>query len=492
MHRPISKLFPFKYNSYLCETMKVYGAIRTGLTAIRILVAVAIAVAVAIGAPCILSKMQIIPAIVTCATLWIGVWGAVTLIFGRIYCSTICPTGALIDIVSKIAKSKKGSHFTYSLPLTRFRISMVIIIAVCVFFGLSAILSVFDPYSAFTRIVSACAKPIAIGAAGLTLAIITLAVILFFSWRRGRLLCNTICPVGTLLGFASKYSVYHADINTDLCINCGKCADKCPSECINLTDHVIDHSRCVVCFDCMPVCPNDAITYRRGRHQLTMPMMQPLVSNAGVSPVEAPDAQVRPIDRRTFLITGLIAATAAATETIDKTSSIIVPGAKKLLPLNYVTPPGVASREDYLKRCTACGSCIAACPSGVLTSSVKEFGFRHAIVPVMNFDRSFCRYDCVKCTEVCPTKALNQLTVSEKHNNVIGKARIEAGNCMLFVDGTPCGICERRCPKRAITINSDTSGRRVPQVDFDLCIGCGQCSYACPSKPYRAIVIEGI
>lgn len=471
--------------------MKAYRAIRIGLTSIRALAATAIFISVAAGVPCMLSKMQIVPAIAACATLWLVIWFAVTIIAGRIYCSTICPTGALIDLIAKISLRKK-KYYKYSAPQNRLRLSALIIIIICTAAGLSAIASLFDPYSAFARIASAISRPLAIGAGGLVTAVCTMALIIAVSWRRGRLICNTICPVGTLLGSVSKYSVYRADINTDLCTNCGKCSDACASECINLTDHVIDTSRCTVCFDCMAVCPDNAITYRRGRHQLTMPMLQSLVGNAGVTSMEVSDKQTRHINRRTFLATGLLAVTAAAADTVEQTCNKFVPGTQRLLPQKYVTPPGVQSREDYLKRCTACGACIAACPSGVLTTSIKEYGLRHALVPVMDFDRSFCRYDCVKCTEVCPTKALSNLTVKEKHSTVIGKARVAAENCMLYADGTFCGICERRCPRHAITIITNSDGRKMPQIDSDLCTGCGQCSYACPSEPYRAIVIEGI
>lgn len=472
--------------------MKAYRAISSGLFAMRIIVAAAIGVAVAVGVPCIFSKMQLVPAIMACSVVWLAIWFAVSALFGRLYCSTVCPTGALIDLISKLSKRRRGTHFSYSAPKNRLRVAVLLSVIVCAAAGISVAVAVFDPYSAFARMVAACRRPAAIGLAGLAGATATLLIIAVISWRRGRLLCNTICPVGTLLGLMSKYSLYHPDINTDLCVNCGRCADKCASECIDLKSHVIDLSRCTVCFDCMAVCPNDAITFRRGRHRLTMTMMQRVVGNAGVSAINRPDSPLRPIDRRMFLSTGLMSAVAmvtAAKSAISADGSSSSP--HRLLPLNYVLPPGTSSREDFFKRCTACGACISACPTGVIKASSNEFGVRHALTPVMNFDRSFCLVDCVICTEICPTKALNPLTVDEKLTSPIGKARIEPANCILYADSVACSVCVRRCPLQAISIIRDNNGKQVPKVDNELCTGCGVCSYACPSQPYKAIIIEG-
>ncbi|MDE5555084.1 MAG: 4Fe-4S dicluster domain-containing protein [Muribaculaceae bacterium] len=473
--------------------MNRYRPIRYGRIAVQVLVVAAITAALILGVPCLLSRMQIIPAIVSCATLWLIVWGVATLIFGRIYCSTICPCGATIDFFTKNLRKRK-SRFTYSLPSNRLRYSIFVIVVLCALLGFSVALALLDPYSAFARIVNACARPLAVGVAGLIVAALTLGLIILFSARRGRIICNTVCPVGTLLGTVSRVSLYHPDINTDLCINCRKCVDVCSAQCINLTDHVVDSSRCVVCFHCMDVCPNAAITYRRGRHQLSIPLMQRTVSSgAGVSaaaPTKQESPSMTPIDRRKFLITGALAASSAIAA-VAKHNPSYVKGAVPLVPLNYVTPPGTSSREDFLRRCTACGACVSACPTEVITPSTKQFGVRHALTPVMDFDKAYCSFDCVRCSEVCPTKALRPLTPNEKHHTAIGRARICADNCRLYVNGIHCGICAKVCPKRAISIVTDSEGRKFPQLEPELCIGCGRCSYACPSKPYRAIVIEG-
>lgn len=473
--------------------MKVYRVFRYGRIAVQTIVAVTIAAAVVAGVPCIFSRMQIIPAISACATTWLIIWLVATLIFGRIYCSIVCPCGALMELIARLSRPRKW-HYSFTTSSTRIRYSLLIIIAICGLFGFSAIVALFDPYSAFARIVTAASRPAVIGVTGLIVAAATLTLIIIFAHRRGRIICNTVCPVGTLLGTLSKASLYHPDINTDLCINCGKCADVCSSECINLTDHVIDPSRCVVCFDCMAVCPNDAIRYRRGRHQLSIPMMQRVAGSEGVSAIKAEPSDtsaVKPVDRRTFLL-ALAGAGAAGEIFAEGRSRNYVAGSTRLIPLNYVTPPGAASREDFLRRCTACGACISACPTGVLTTSSKQFGVRHTLTPVMDFDKAYCSFNCVKCTEVCPSKALNTLTPTEKHSAQIGLARVCATNCILYENNVHCGRCAKACPKRAISIRRDNDGRRSPYVEPELCIGCGRCANVCPAQPYRAIVIEGI
>lgn len=251
--------------------MKAYHQIRLLRTAIQIVTVVVLAVSAAVGLPCLLARLQIVAAIAASAVGWLLFWAALTLIFGRVYCSTVCPTGVLLDIFGRM---RGGRRYSWSRPRPAVRMAVLVFVAACFVAGVTAVVALLDPYGAFTRIVGACVCPLAIGACGLLVAVLTLAVIAVSGLRRGRLICNTICPVGSLLGIISRRSLYHADINTDLCVNCGRCADVCKAECIDLTDHVVDASRCVTCFDCMDVCPNEAMTYRRGRHRLSMPMMQ--------------------------------------------------------------------------------------------------------------------------------------------------------------------------------------------------------------------------
>ena len=146
--------------------------------------------------------------------------------------------------------------------------------------GSAAIPALLDPYSAYARVIqqfvgvplgdSALFSLSATGIAAATVLIVAAA-----SWKHGRIICNSICPVGTLLGVAARHAVLRIDINTELCINCGECQRVCKSECISLTDHTVDTSRCVVCFDCTAVCPNAAINYRVGRHRPRTPLPQP-------------------------------------------------------------------------------------------------------------------------------------------------------------------------------------------------------------------------
>ena len=269
----------------------MYKSLRIIRISVSLIALTAVSVALVAGYDSIFARMQIGVALMSGTAVWLAVWAALTLVYGRIYCSTVCPLGTFQDIVAFGARliGRRGrSNYRYRRPSPVCRIVFVGVALVCVLVGASLLPTLFDPYSAYARMVRALAGE-AFGnnaeGAGFALASYATAAITAIgvgaaAFRRGRLVCNTVCPIGTLLGYGARYSLLHADIDTDRCINCGECERVCKGECINLIDHTVDLSRCVVCFDCMAVCPNSAITYRSGSHRLSTPLMRPVVPGA--------------------------------------------------------------------------------------------------------------------------------------------------------------------------------------------------------------------
>lgn len=420
-------------------------------------------------------RWQIVPAIFACAGAWLLLWLALTVLAGRLYCSIACPMGVVMDVAARLRR-RRPAYF-YRPGRRRLRRSVLIVTAASALAGVPLLLSLLDPAAAFSRMVTMTLgplfRPMAVSLAGLLVALLTAAVVGWVAYRRrGRLLCNTICPVGALLAEISPYAIYRIDINTDVCVGCGLCTARCKAECIDPSAHTVDAARCVMCFDCLASCPTGAIGLRRTRHQLQMPMLQPAAP--------APAAVDSAVDtgRRTF-VASLLGAVWLGTSGHAKTMP--------LKPLNYVRPPGWTARK-HPDPCIGCGACMAACPEGIIKPSTDQTGLRHALSPILSFENGSCRYDCVACTRVCPSGAIEPLTVSEKHREVIGKASLTASRCIVYAEGRGCGECVRRCPVGAIRMTEVDGGRRAPAVDFDACIGCGACAYVCPTAAYT---IEG-
>lgn len=217
-----------------------------------------------------IAQLQILPAALGLSLAVIALWLGVTLFFGRIYCSTVCPLGALIDLGARMRPERKP--FRYQRPRRLLPAASFLILLLALTLNAPFARAWLEPYGLYASLVNS----LTLGSTWLAAAIATaiVAALAIMAYRRGRLFCNTLCPIAAPLGFVGRHSAFHIDINTDLCTQCRRCADACKAQCINLDDHVADMSRCVVCFNCLAVCPDDAIAYTLSRHTLSTPMMQ--------------------------------------------------------------------------------------------------------------------------------------------------------------------------------------------------------------------------
>lgn len=305
---------------------------------------------------------------------------------------------------------------------------------------------------------------------------VAFVVISILAWRNGRTYCNTVCPVGTVLGFLSRFSLMAPVIDTSKCNGCGLCARRCKSSCIDSKAHDIDYSRCVACMDCIDNCHQGAISYT----------VRPRRRSVDSDTVGA---------RRGFMaVAGAIAGSAvvrAGEKTVDGGLAVI---ADKKTPVRKtrIVPPGAVSLRNVERRCTACQLCVSACPNGVLRPSSDMSVF---LQPESSYERGYCHPECTRCSEVCPSGAIAVISREEKSSIQIGHAVWVKANCVPLTDGVECGNCARHCPVGAITMvpsdPADETSRKIPVVNDERCIGCGACENLCPARPFSAIYVEG-
>ncbi len=420
-----------------------------------------------------------------------------TLIFGRVYCSFFCPMGVLQDIFAYIPKK---TEYGYSVSHLKTRYSILITVVSIYFSGSIIGLILLDPYSNFGRILTHMVRPVAIAInnalvfalakinvysiypvefKGINLSsfIFSMAIfglILFMSLKYGRLYCNTICPVGTFLGFLSRYSLFKIKLNPSACIKCKACEKVCKSSCIDLHNERIDFSRCVACYNCFKVCPVSGVEY-----QLTLKKTKP-------KHLEKTGKRDFIIQTASFLLASASSAIGAQQQ-VEFYKNSTVPVFRK----TGITPPGSLSLENFMSKCTACHLCVSACPTRVLQPSFLEYGLMGIMQPRMDYKISYCNYDCVICTNVCPSGAILKQSLENKKLIQLGKAKFIQKNCVVYTHKTDCGACAEHCPTKAVRMVLDKKiNKRTPKIDENICVGCGACEFACPTKPYKAIYVE--
>lgn len=414
------------------------------------------------------------------------------LLFGRVYCSTICPLGTMQDTVWRITslfRSKKSKRFTYSAPNKFLRYSFLALSVIPLLFGSSFVISLLDPYSNYGKISSELLSrseqfihnvlssifPDTIFfrsysqfiALSFFFALAFLILVILMSAFRGRLYCNTVCPVGTTLGLFSRFSAFSPVIDKESCNKCRLCISNCKSECIDIEKAEIDASRCVACFNCMTVCKKSAVKYK-------------YMWGKGGQKTEKPVSGRREALLTMGLMGSFIAARAVTKKYLSSSTETE----------NGIAPPGAISVSNLKNNCTTCQACVSACPNGIIKPATGEYGINGLLMPVLSFEKHFCGYDCNVCTQVCPNGALIPLSLEDKKLTQIGQVRFYEEKCIVVTDNTACGACDEHCPTKAITmVPYGEAGLTIPVVDRNICIGCGGCEYVCPAIE-KAMLIE--
>lgn len=449
------------------------------------------------------AKQQLFPAILAGNLMAFGIILVLTLLFGRFYCSVICPLGILQDGITHLSELRKKSKgiFQFRKESRLLRYGILAVFGAALVLGAGVLPMLLEPYSNYGLMVSQLLLPLyqhgvnfaadvvpsdiliakfdmtPIAQNALLFAAVYLAAIFAAAWFGGRIYCQTICPVGTLLGTLSRFAIFRTYIDEKTCVHCGMCERICRSSCIDVKSGVVDGSRCVDCMNCIAVCPTGAMSFGRPKSS------QNVTETAKEKKVQAPS-----ISRRELLITGAAAVGTAATAMALKTSKIAAVGASEK---KVVMPPGAGTRDRFATLCSACHLCVDHCRGGVLRPANLEYGLSGIFQPRLDFTQGFCDYNCSQCGKVCPTGAIEKLPLKKKRTTVIGTAVYQHFNCLVMKEGLACGNCAAHCPTKAVTMTGDFGGKKLPKVNKDLCIGCGACEYHCPAKP-KAIVVIGL
>lgn len=356
-----------------------------------------------------------------------------TLIFGRVYCSTLCPLGLYQELLMHIFRRKCKPQQNH--PYKYFIAALVFGALIG---GSALLVRLIDPYTLFGSAMS-----------GAYLSGIVLILLVALVWFKGRFFCTNICPVGVALGLISQFSLNRIYIKNDKCVSCGKCTSICPSGSIDFKRKTVDNETCVKCLKCLNVCPKNALAW-------------------GIKPTSK---TVFNPSRRKFIVgtTAFLALAVTAKAGVLFAKNIASKVKKVIL------PAGAGNVEDFANRCLNCNLCVQNCPMKIIKKADEE----HLTVYI-DYEDSFCNYNCHKCSEVCPSGAIAKISLEQKQKTQIGLAQIDEDKCVK------CGLCVIKCPKEAISKEGDA----FPKVNSEICIGCGACQKTCPVKAIKIAAVE--
>ncbi len=440
-------------------------------------------------------------------------WGAalilaLTFALGRVFCGWVCPLGSFLEWTSRPIPRKRRQRGYYFFHAGFFLLIFMLLMAAAGRLWPSFL----DPITIAQRTLVASAHPV-IGSilrvagdalysfgpfrgavdladrlwrwlgllpqGGLRLyrfSLIFLGLLLalvLLNRLAPRFWCRALCPLGYLLTLAGRLSPLKVKVDEEACNQCGLCADLCPILPAQ-AERVDTRADCWRCADCIAFCPQKAVSFA-----WSGPCLQP---------------QTFSPSRRAF-IGGVLGAAAAllfphADALIRRSSQALIrpPGAKVRLSRTGL------DESEFLSRCIRCGLCWKVCPTNGLQPSGLEAGLESFWTPVLVPRIGYCDYGCTACGEICPTGAIEGLSLEEKRRRKIGIAYIDQKRCIPYSLHLTCTVCEEMCPvpdKAIILEEREMDGNilRLPRVLPERCIGCGICENKCPVPGEAAIKV---
>jgi polyferredoxin len=414
--------------------------------------------------------------------LWALPLIVLTLVFGRFFCSWMCPMGVLHHALGWTARKRRIPDRVKQNAVRPTRSIKYLVLAVMLGMAAAGSLQIgyLDPIASTWRGLATSAIPAVSNTAyglyqgerhfqyGALIAIVFFGA-LALNFVYPRFYCRVLCPLGALLGVMSKLSLFRIVKNPEMCKDCNACGADCqgaadPQGTVRTTE-------CMVCLNCIDGCPRGGMSYKF------------------LPPAALSDTRVD-LSRRKWVTAGVAGVAAAplmrATDGVDPRPH---PG--------RIRPPGATEEAEFLNRCLKCGACMKVCPTGGLQPAFHEAGIEGLWSPILIPRIGYCENSCVLCSQVCPTGAIRHLTLDEKNGDPpetppvrIGSAAFNKGRCLPWAYDTECIVCEEVCPTatKAIYFKEETVTLRDgsqktlkrPYVDLEYCVGCGICEARCP------------